>query len=203
MVAVNPVNYGKPCKLSCVEAICGALILGGFRQEAEYLLSHFKWGFAFLDVNADAFEAYSACDTSNEVLEMQKTYLESIEKQETVEDYDNIQFSDEENSEEEKEVKLKEKEEVYIEKGSGNEIEEKVSQSERSEENGEIEENESQSEGNEEEGDKEEKEEGSEKEESEEEGEKEEKDGGSESEESVKEAEKVGSEEECEKVKKI
>lgn len=75
LVAANPINYGKPCKLSCVEAIAATLIITGFKQEAIWYLSKFSWGHAFIELNDELLERYSQCKDSKDVLEVQNQYL--------------------------------------------------------------------------------------------------------------------------------
>lgn len=79
MVAANPVNYGKPFKLSCVEAIAATLVLTGFEEEAVTILNNFKWGHVFMEINAELFESYKQCKTAAELIHAQKVYLEMCE----------------------------------------------------------------------------------------------------------------------------
>ncbi len=74
-VAANPVNYGKPCKLSCAEAIAATLVIVGLKDEATSIMSHFRWGQEFLRINEEVFEAYSTCKNGEEVVEAQNNFL--------------------------------------------------------------------------------------------------------------------------------
>ncbi|KAG5327866.1 TSR3 protein, partial [Pseudoatta argentina] len=75
LVAANPINYGKPYQLSCVEAIAATLIITGFPNEAELYLGKFSWGHSFLELNSELLEKYALCTTSEEIITAQETYL--------------------------------------------------------------------------------------------------------------------------------
>lgn len=77
LIATNPVNYGKPCILSTVEAISATLYITRFKQEAEEILQGFKWGHTFLELNHELLDAYSEANTSVEVVEIQNKFLDS------------------------------------------------------------------------------------------------------------------------------
>jgi len=81
LVAGNPVNYGKPLKLTCVEAFSGAYYIAGFKEQAKLVLSKFGWGKSFLKLNKEMLECYSNCANSGEVLEAQKMFLGRFEEE--------------------------------------------------------------------------------------------------------------------------
>nr|XP_022314867.1 ribosome biogenesis protein TSR3 homolog isoform X2 [Crassostrea virginica] len=79
LVATNPINYGKPCTLSCVEAYAAAFYITGYKDLGEILLQKFKWGHSFYEVNQELLEKYARCKDSAEVVTAQKEYLEQLE----------------------------------------------------------------------------------------------------------------------------
>lgn len=75
LVAANPVNFGRPCKLSSVEALAAALYILGEREQAESILSKVNWGIRFLEVNEEPLALYAKAKDSTEVVAIQALYL--------------------------------------------------------------------------------------------------------------------------------
>mmetsp|Transcript_17499 Transcript_17499/g.34839 ORF Transcript_17499/g.34839 Transcript_17499/m.34839 type:complete len:386 (+) Transcript_17499:78-1235(+) len=81
LVATNPVNYGRPGKLSCAEAVAATLIIVGRRDAGEVILGEFGgWGEEFLKVNRDVLEMYEQAGNAEGVIEAQRTFLGNGER---------------------------------------------------------------------------------------------------------------------------
>jgi pre-rRNA-processing protein TSR3 len=76
LVAANTVNYGRPYKLNCAEALAAGLYIVGEREDAAFVMSKFGWGGEFLRINEDLLEMYAGCRDGREVVEAQNRWLE-------------------------------------------------------------------------------------------------------------------------------
>jgi pre-rRNA-processing protein TSR3 len=81
LVAANPVNYGKPWRLNCVEALAACFCICGHQDWAEIVLQHFPYGRPFLDINSQLFRRYAACQTEEDVKKAEETWLAKLEKE--------------------------------------------------------------------------------------------------------------------------
>lgn len=79
MLAGNPVNYGRPCKLTCVEALAATLCLCGLTPHAQQILGKFGWADGFWSINEEILEVYSSCQTAQDIITAQTRYLEASE----------------------------------------------------------------------------------------------------------------------------
>ena len=73
-MAANPINYGRPRQLTTAEALGAALYILGERRRAKTLLDKFKWGPAFLTLNAVPLGDYAAAETETELLACERVY---------------------------------------------------------------------------------------------------------------------------------
>ncbi|HDO41571.1 MAG TPA: DUF367 family protein [Candidatus Bathyarchaeota archaeon] len=74
LFAANPINYAVPFKLSTLEAFSAALIILGYNQLAEEILSLFKWGTSFLKLNETILKEYSAAKNRYELLTIERQF---------------------------------------------------------------------------------------------------------------------------------
>lgn len=81
LVAANTVNYGKPYKLNCAEALIAGLLICGFREDAEKIMSKFSYGDEFYRLNEALWDIYAACEDGEQVLKAQNEYLKKIDEE--------------------------------------------------------------------------------------------------------------------------
>ena len=74
LLAGNSVNFSKLGKLTTVEAISASLYLLGFENQSTDLLSKFKWGHTFLDLNRNLLNDYQQAISEKQIEEIAKEY---------------------------------------------------------------------------------------------------------------------------------
>lgn len=81
LVAANSVNYGKPWRLNCVEALGAAFFICGHPEWAEEVLSHFSYGQAFLDINSSLLKKYMACKDEADMKKTEEAWMARLERE--------------------------------------------------------------------------------------------------------------------------
>jgi pre-rRNA-processing protein TSR3 len=75
LLAANPVNFGRPFRLTSAEALAAALVILGEPAQARLVLEKFSWGIRFFELNEEPLALYSQAKDSTEVVAIQATYL--------------------------------------------------------------------------------------------------------------------------------
>ena len=75
VVAANPINYGKPFKLTTLEAFAAALYILSDIDKAEEILNLYKWGPNFLVLNKEPLEDYRKAENSTEIIKIMEQYM--------------------------------------------------------------------------------------------------------------------------------
>lgn len=83
LVAANTVNYGKPWRLNCVEALAAAFYICGHPDWAEQILEPFSYGESFLQINSSLLKKYAACSDEAEVKKTEEEWMERLEREYT------------------------------------------------------------------------------------------------------------------------
>jgi len=75
LLPVNPVNYGKPGKLSSLEALAAALFIMGYNELSENIISKYSWSQNFIKTNINPLNDYIKCKSNEDCIETEKLYF--------------------------------------------------------------------------------------------------------------------------------
>jgi pre-rRNA-processing protein TSR3 len=79
VLAANPISWGKPGRLSTVEALATCLILLNKEEQARNILRPFAWGEQFLILNAEPLAAYKDAESREQLIELQWEFFDKPE----------------------------------------------------------------------------------------------------------------------------
>ena len=74
-------NYGRPWRLNCAEALAACFFICGHEDWAHEVLAHFSYGEPFLEINAQLLKRYAACANEEEVKKAEEIWLAKIERE--------------------------------------------------------------------------------------------------------------------------
>ena len=75
LLAANSVNYGKPFKLTTLEAFAATLYILGEKDQAKEILQIYKWAPHFLELNYNPLEDYLKAKDSKEIINIMDSYI--------------------------------------------------------------------------------------------------------------------------------
>ena len=78
LVAANPTKYGQPFTLSSAEALAAGLVIVGRDDDAREVMSCFRWGDSFWQLNDEMLRVYAACKDGAEVVKAQEAFMNDI-----------------------------------------------------------------------------------------------------------------------------
>ncbi|KAK4160121.1 ribosome biogenesis protein TSR3 [Cladorrhinum sp. PSN259] len=81
LVAANTVNYGKPWRLNCAEALAAAFAICGHLEWAQQILEPFSYGKAFLEINEKLLKKYAACQDEAGIKQAQEDWMQRLERE--------------------------------------------------------------------------------------------------------------------------
>ncbi|KAF4980937.1 hypothetical protein FZEAL_3156 [Fusarium zealandicum] len=81
LVAANSVNYGKPWRLNCVEALAAAFYICGHPEWAEQILAPFSYGPSFLEINSTLLKRYAASTDEAGMKKTEDEWMEQLERE--------------------------------------------------------------------------------------------------------------------------
>ena len=81
LVAANSVNYGRPWRLNCAEALAACFYICGHGDWAHEVLKHFSYGESFLEINSQLLKRYASCTSEEEVKKAEENWLAKIERE--------------------------------------------------------------------------------------------------------------------------
>lgn len=81
LVAANTVNYGRPWRLNCAEALAAAFAICGHPDWAAQVLAPFSYGAAFLEINSSLLKKYAACEDEAAVKKVEQEWMARLDRE--------------------------------------------------------------------------------------------------------------------------